>query len=255
VDLISDFLDVVGSLDKEAADDLREKQDKEIVLWRTWKDGGMQTQHMKPLLSSLRPLIYKQASVWSTNRDVPPASIRAEFVNAAVKAMESYDPNRGTKLSTHIRNQLQQAQRFVTTYQNSARIPETRIYGIGKFNNAEQRLSETLGRPPSQIELADELKWSPRKVETLQREIKKSLPSSQFKSDPTEHVPSRQQEIMRLLPYELSAEEKAVFEYVYGVGGKPRLAPGQIAQKLNMSSPKVSRLKNSIAKKYSEYVK
>ena len=64
---------------------------------------------------------------------------------------------------------------------------------------------------------------------------------------------SRHNEIMRLLPYELGPDEKQVFEYVYGIGGKPKLEPGQIAQKLAMSSSKVSRIKKSIAIKYSKY--
>ena len=67
-------------------------------------------------------------------------------------------------------------------------------------------------------------------------------------------TPSRHNEIMRLLPYELNAEERQVFEHLFGVGGKPKLEPGQIAQKLNMSAPKVSRLKKSISEKYARYV-
>ncbi len=58
---------------------------------------------------------------------------------------------------------------------------------------------------------------------------------------------------MRLLPYELNTDERAVFEHLYGVGGKTRKSPGQIAKKLKMSAPKVSRLKRAIAKKYEQY--
>ena len=251
---VEDFLSFC-SLEKVAVEDLRERQGKELEMWHTWNNNGRKQEHMRPLLDSMRPLIQKHIKVWSSVRDVPPAAIKAEFTNQAVKAFENFDPNRGVKLSTFVTGQMKQAQRFITTYQNSARIPESRVYSIGTLNNAEQQLSETLGRAPTQIELADKLKWSQKKVGTLQSEIKKSYPASQFVSEAATYTPSRQQEVLRLLPYELSPDERAVFEHIYGVNGKEKLQPGDIATKLKMSAPKVSRLKAAIAAKYDSYIK
>jgi DNA-directed RNA polymerase specialized sigma subunit len=251
---VEEFLDFCG-LEKVAVEDLRERQGKELDMWHTWNNNGRKQEHMRPLLESIRPLIQKHVKQWSSVRDVPPAAIKAEFTNQAVKAFEEFDPNRGVKLSTFVTGQMRQAQRFITTYQNSARIPESRIYSIGTLNNAEQQLTESLGRSPTQIELADKLKWSQKKVGTLQSEIKKSYPASQFVSEAATYTPSRQQEVLRLLPYELSPDERAVFEHIYGVNGKDKLQPGDIAKRLNMSAPKVSRLKSAIAIKYDSYIK
>jgi DNA-directed RNA polymerase specialized sigma subunit len=132
---------------------------------------------------------------------------------------------------------------------------ENRVYGIGAFKSATQRLTDTLGRAPTQLELADELQWSPRKVNMLQSEVKVSLPTSQFSADVASTIPSRQQEILKLLPYDLSPDEKAVFEHIYGINGKEKLSPGDIATKLNMSAPKVSRIKLAIANKFEGYLK
>jgi len=251
---VEDFLNFCG-IEKVAVDDLRDIQSKELEMWHTWNNNGRTQEHMRPLLNSMRPLIQKHIKQWSSVRDVPPAAIKAEFTNQAVKALENFDPNRGVKLSTFLTGQMRQAQRFITTYQNTARIPESRVYSVGKLNNAEQQLSETLGRPPTQLELADKLQWEPRKVGILQSEIKKTYPTSHFASDAAAYTPSRQQEIFRLLPYELSSDERAVFEHIYGLNGKQQLSPGAIAVKLNMSAPKVSRLKAAIAEKYEKYVK
>jgi DNA-directed RNA polymerase specialized sigma subunit len=251
---VEDFLSFCG-IQKVAVDDLRERQGKELEMWHTWNNNGRKQEHMRPLLESIRPLIQKHVRQWSSVRDVPPAAIKAEFTNQAVKAFENFDPNRGVKLSTFVTGQMKQAQRFITTYQNSARIPESRIYSVGTLTNAEQQLSESLGRAPTQLELADKLQWSAKKVGMLQSEIKKSYPASQFVSEAATYTPSRQQEILRLLPYELSSDERAVFEHIYGVNGKEKLSPGAIAIKLNMSAPKVSRLKSAIAEKYDEYAK
>lgn len=254
MDPIRDFLDVRDGLEKQAIDDLRDRQKREMEMWDKWRSKGMRKNYLRSLMKSFKPLINSEANKWATrNRDIPPAAIRAEFNNQFVNALKTYDPNRGAALNTHIRHQLKKARRFVTTYQNPGRIPENRVYQIGQLQNAEQRLDEQFGRPATQLELSDELKWSPKQVGILQQEIRKARPTGSFESDPSTYMPSRKSEILRMLPYDLSSEERQVFEYLHGVGGKPRLGPGQIARKLKMSAPKVSRLKRSIAEKYSQY--
>lgn len=253
-DPVHDLIDALDDLDKEAASDLRQRQKREMQMWEEWKQGGMQPTQLRPLIKSFKPLINSRANIFTSKiRDIPPAAIRAEFTNQFVQALQTYDPNRGAALNTHINHQLKKAQRFITTYQNPGRIPENRIYRIRELQDAEQRLDEKLGRQPTQLELSDELKWSPRQVGVLQKEVRKARPTGQFESDPSTYTPSRQKEIMRLLPYDLSHDERAVFEHLYGIGGKPKLGPGAIARKLGMSAPKVSRLKRSIAQKYAKY--
>ena len=252
MDPVSEFLSFSGGLYKEAVS--KEQRKQELEMWHTWNKNGRKQEDMRPLLNSMRPLILKEANSWARQRDIPPAAIRAEFTNQAVKGFETYDPTRAG-LHTHLTNQMLQARRFVVSNQNPARIVESRVYGIGDFNNAKQRLTDTLGRDPTQLELADELKWSPRKVKMMQSEIKVAVPASQFSADVASMVPSRQQEILRLLPYELTPDERAVFEHIYGIGGKAKLSPGEIATKLNMSAPKISRIKAAIAAKYEGYIK
>jgi DNA-directed RNA polymerase specialized sigma subunit len=256
VNALHDFLAFRDETCKQAAIDLTKKRQLELEMWNQWKTGGKKPEDLRPLLQSFKPLIHSHANMWYTRlRDVPPAAIRAEFTDQFVTALETYDPNKGAQLYTHITHRLKKANRFMTTYQNPGRIPENRTYRIGELRNAETRLGEKLGRGPTQLELADYLKWSPRQVGTLQKEVRKAYPTSGYESDPSAYSPPRHAEILRLLPYELDHEERQVFEYLYGIGGKPRLEPGEIARKLKMSSPKVSRIKLSIADKYSKYAK
>jgi len=253
MDPVTDFLDALGAT-KEAAEDRSGLRKDEVTMWQTWKDNGKKQADLKPLLASIRPFIMHEANKWARQRDVPPAAIKAEFTNHAVKALETYDPTKAA-LNTYLSHQMRRAHRFVTTYQNAARIPETRIYKVQPLKNATVKLEESLGRPPTSLELADELQWSPKKVEMLQREDRASLPTSHFEADPLTYSPSQQNETLRLLRYELTPEENAVFEHIYGFSGKQKLSPGAIATKLNMSAPKVSRLKKSISEKYDKYSK
>ena len=251
---VDSFLSDAKTIRKVATSDLRGRQRKEFELWEQWKTGGMQPQQLRPLIKSFKPLINHQANIFAGRvRDIPPAAIRAEFTNQFTNALQTYDPNRGTQLNTHIRHQLKKAQRFVTTYQNPGRIPENRIYKIHEMQTAAQELDEKYGRPPTTLEMADKLKWPPKQVDLLQKEVRKVHPIGHFESDPMTHIPSTQRATLRLLPYELSSDENAVFEHIYGLGGKARLEPGAIAKQLGMSAPKVSRLKKSIGKKFSQY--
>lgn len=254
MDPVREFLEFSSGIKKEAAEDLKGVQNKEFLLWKTWKDNGKKPEHLRPLLNSLRPFINSHANKWTTTRDVPPAAVRAEFMHHAVQALDTYDPSYGAQINTHVGNYLKKAQRFVTTYQNPARIPETRIYKTGAYKNALKVLEESYGRTPTHQEMADYLKWPVKQVETLHSEIRVALPQSRFAHDPGVVVRSREAEVLRLLPYELTPDEKLVFEHIYGIGGKPQLTPGQISAQLGISAPKVSRLKQSIAAKYKKYV-
>lgn len=247
--------------EKSASDILRRRQQFEVDQWAKWKQSGEDPDELRPLLASMKPLIRKQVNVFKGRvRDIPPAAIEAEFNRHAMTAFRTYDPNRGAKLSTHVRNQLQKAKRYVATHQNIAYIPEHRVWKIGEFQGAQGELEERFGREPTTDELSEHLKWSPNEVSRMRTELRRDLPTSGFVSpeggsiDPYSMMPSREREVLNLIEYELSPQEKLVFDYTYGRHGKPSMQPGQIATKLHFSPSKVSRLRKSIADKMQRHL-
>jgi len=251
-------------MDKEASArgrKLRARQSNEMEMWNAWNSQGRKPDDLQPLLKSLEPFLNRQMGVYQHRlRDIPPDVIRAEFQDRLVDGLASYDPNRGAKLNTHLNYQLLRAKRFVRTYQNPARIVEPRIRGITPLNTAEERLSERLGRTPTTAEVADEMRtqtkdpfWTQKQVGALQTELRAARPTGQLSADPSTIMPSRQREIMRLLPYELDDDEKGVFQRVYGTEGHRPMGTNDIAKQLGMSAPKVSRIKRQIAQKWDRY--
>jgi DNA-directed RNA polymerase specialized sigma subunit len=112
-----------------------------------------------------------------------------------------------------------------------------------------------LGREPTTNELADHLKWSEKEVMRVGADqSQKDLIETAFEGDPTAILPSRTAEVMRLVKYELTPEETLVYEYTLGVGGKPQLAPGQIAKTLGMSPSKVTNIRTKIYDKAKRYL-
>lgn len=247
---IEDFLALVDELDKEAASS-RAKKDHE--LWNQWDQNGRKPEDLEPLMKQMNPLINRAANVYSGKVNIPRSAVKAEFQIQAINAFNNYDPNRGAALGTHLTWQLKKGKRFISTYQNIGRIPETRIHHITTFKNARDELTDQLGREPSGQELATKLKWPLTQVSAMELELRKEVPTSTLQSDMTSLKPSKEGELLRLIQYDLTPEELSVYELLLGVNGKPQLKPGQIASKLNMSPSKVSRIKNSIGQKAKKY--
>ncbi len=232
----------------------QQQQSREAQMWQDWDQNGRKPKKLEPLMQSLEPFVAQQRRVYERRlRDIPPDVVRSEFEDHLVRGISSYDPNRGALLSTHLKHQLKRARRFVNTYQNPGRIVETRLSGITPMKAAQEKLERTLGREPTDGELAKSMGWSTTETSRLRKELRKAYPTGQFSLDPASTSPSKTKEILSLLPQELDPDENKVFQYVYGTQGKPQLGTNQIAGRLGMSAPKVSRLKLSIANKWKQY--
>lgn len=247
---VDDFFDELEEQEKNAA---QSRQLKDFNAWNQWQQNGKQEEDMEALLKQMDPLIRRASNVYAGKVNIPKSAIRAEFQIQAMKAFDKYDPNRGAALGTYLTWQLKKGKRFVSTYQNIGRIPETRIHHITTFKNARDELNDQLGREPSAHELADRLKWPVNQVGAMEAELRKEVPTSTLQADMTSLKPSHTGEVLRLVQYDLNPEEKLVYEYLLGVNGKPQLKPGQIARKLNMAPSKVSRIKLSVAGKVKRY--
>jgi DNA-directed RNA polymerase specialized sigma subunit len=230
-----------------------------MQMWQDWKESGEDPEKIKPLIASFQPVVKKQVNVYKGVVPIPPSALEAEFKNHLVTALRTYDPNRGAQLGTHVHNQMKRGKRFVVRYQNVGAIPEMRAYRITEFNTARSELGDKLGRDPTSLELADKLSWNPREVDRMTAELRPDIPTSSFRGpegeqwDPTVVMPSREMEVVRLMPASLKPEERAVFEYTFGLSGKPQMRPGQIATQLNMSPSKVARIRGKLATKVKDH--
>lgn len=247
---MSDLVDEFLELEKDAA---KYDAQKDLELWQTWLDQGKQPEDTEVLLNQFKGLIRSESNRFAGHLNIPPSAIHSQFQTQAMRAFETYDPNRGAKLSTHVKNQMQRGKRFVHTYQNLGRIPEPRIYKITDFKTNRQELEDKLGRPATAHEMADRMRWPVKQVVAMESEIRKEVPTSKFQGDIMEIKPSADAEVLRLIQYELSPDERAVFEYSTGANGKPMLKPGEISKKLHMPASKVSRLKLSVSNKIKQF--
>lgn len=246
IDVLDDFLSLIKSA-SQPKEQLKSTQRKELELWHNWNNNGRKPQHLKPLYDSYKPMLQREANKFRSV-EIPTSALNAELRKQFVNAVKTYDPKRGTQLNTWVQTNLQKSSRFVKTYQNLGKIPEGQISKIREYNQAKETLTNQLGYEPDTQTLADHLKWPTKRVVQLQKEMRQDLPVSGFQHDPAEVLTPKELEAVHILQYDnrLSPEERSVYEYTFGINGKPRLQPGEIAKKTNIHPSKVSRIRGKL---------
>ena len=227
--------------------DMSLKREAELQMWHDWNNSGRKPAKIEPLLASFKPLIESRAYSYKNRVEIPTAAIDAEYQKQFVNALKTYNPEKG-RLSSWVYGNLAKASRYIKTYQNVGKIPEERIGAITPYKQAYAELSDKLGTEPDSLSLAQHLKWPLKRVVTLQKEMREDLPVSGWEKDPYDVMASSDLETLRLVQYELSPEERTVYEYTFGMNGKPSLSPGDIAKKTKMHPSRVSRIRSKVRK-------
>lgn len=227
----------------------------ELDLWKKWKKSGEKPEHLDPILKSMSRVLYKRANEAGKGRvEVPSAAIDFDHKQQAVKALRSFDPSKGVKLTTWVTTNLKKSTRFIHNTQNLARITEPLAMKIGTFKAVKADLTERLGHEPDDHSMHEALVphgYSMKDIKRLNKEIRKSYVSGQGGLDDVQSAlnSSPDVEVIHLVIPQLTKSELAVHEYTFGLNGKAKLNPGAIAKKLKMDNSKVAKLRSSLWKK------
>jgi len=224
--------------------------ERELALWNQWTDNKS-PENLGMLLDFMNPVIQSNVNKFRA-APIPQSAINLEAKKWALKSFETYDPNKG-RLSTHTTNWLKKINRYVYGRQNVGYIPEERVIKLRTFENVRSNLESKLGREPSQIEVADELRWPLAEVERMEKEIRKDIAPTDVMSDFGFIQSDPSKEILNYIYYELSPQEQIVYDYSIGSHGKPKRQGAQIAAKLGVSQSKVSQIRKEIGEKMERY--
>lgn len=224
----------------------------DIALWKKWKASKNQND-LSALFKRLDPLIQSNVNKYSA-APIPRSALEAEGRKWALKAFEGFNPNMGVKLSTHVSNYLRKLYRYTVQHQNIGRIPEHRALQINSFKVGNTQLHDRLGRPPTNVELADHLAWPIKHVNEMTNSLRQDIAASTGMGEEGVDKFSPEMEVINLGYHSLTPEEQMIFDYQLGTHGKKKLAPGQIATTMKLSNSKVSKLRNSVAAKLQGYM-
>lgn len=235
---------------------MAERKFDEMESFGKWQATG-DKRHFQALYQSMKPLLDSAANKASYGSNLPKSAHEIWAAQSFMNALNTYKPNKEVTLQTHVYGAVhQKAKRLNYLYQNLGQISETRASQIGRYQNESANLVQELGRPPSAVELADRLDMSLKDVERLQKEVHKDLSLGGLEEEVIVESP-REEEILTYIYYELSNEERLVYDYAFGKHGKKRLGKAsgktdydKIATTVGFSVSKVRSLFNSIKSKY-----
>ena len=111
-----------------------------------------------------------------------------------------------------------------------------------------------MGKIPTVEEMAENLGWPLAEAKRMDSELRNDLTTQGFEEDPYALTPSKSEEVLRLAKYELTGNERAVYEHLTGFGRTKLTSTNEIAKALDMPDYQVSRLKNAIKKKLERYL-
>ena len=229
----------------------KSKRDAEDMrLWLRWKETGSE-EDLEALLDNFQGSVGAELKRWYA-APVPRSALIATANRNLMMAFNRYDPEnaKGATLNTFTSYYIRKMSDTVYKYQNVGRIPQNRITKVRRFQEAQEILRGELKREPSLQALSDELGWSLAETERMKSEMRRDLIASKnLNVDTLEDSMSEQGEeqlAIRMIYHDLDEIEKGVFEYTLGINGKEELSAGDIAKKLNISRPKVSRVRSKI---------
>lgn len=240
---------------KEAAK-INRKQ-REVDLWKHWKENGEQPQHLQPLLKLYDPVLNQKMRLWRAPT-VPEAAFKAELQTQLIKALKIYDPKYGAAINTHVESRLGKAKRYNNRYQNLMYIPEGISGKIGKLNTSREKLMEELGREPSIDELANHAGIPPKRVKTILDAQKKTVPMGRSAGEEnydygaggeaTAHEFEDQQIAIAasILPtlFPNKPDMHTLFGHVFGVNGHKQISStSDLARTMGKSQSQISRMK------------
>lgn len=234
------------------------KKDEELQLWNDWKSTG-DKKHFQKLYRGMGGLINTALKKSAYGSNLPQAAFKLEGAQQFYNALETFNPNKGANLATHVYRTVQEkAKRLNYTYQNIARRPERKdlgVYHITQFNNEVEVLKDNLGREPSNAEIADALGQPIKAVETFKTESRQDLSLNAE----TEHLTAADYgttdyDELSMHYYDMTPDEQNVFDYVGGFHGRPAILKSsgepdynRIGRLTGLPPTKVQKIRKTIA--------
>lgn len=237
------FIDDEEDLEKPIIPEKIDYKAKDMHLYNTWKESGSKKDLTK-LVTHLSPLIYREVS--RASGTLPTSALNAEGLNWTIKAIHTYDPDKGFALSTHVTNYLQRVRRMNYKYQHVAKLPENMKRDYNKYNTALTQLSDELNRDPTEEELAARLGWSKGVVVRFKQRVFSDLIDTDDEKPDQVVEFSDQNILMNNLMSRLTEDEKTILKY------KGKIPAPELAAKLGVNTNRLNYLQNKLVKKITD---
>ena len=214
-------------------------------------------ENMSKVVTALDPVLVTEAQRYPGPKDL----LHTKAKSLAIKAVRTYNPQKGAALRSWVVTQLQPLSRYGQRLR-PVQVPEAVIRQSAELNATTERLHDQLSRMPTNEELADELGISVDRVTKLQRRNKPTVSESQVTmvGDSEEGAPDLPAVIApKTVEYaaeaiyqDLDPRDRLIFDWKTGMHGREQLANQEIAARLGVTPALISQTSARIAKAIQE---
>jgi DNA-directed RNA polymerase specialized sigma subunit len=195
--------------------------------------------NLASVVGSLRPTI--DYALLSVNSKGDPL-LKAEAKLIAANAVESFDPDYGVDLKTHVTNSLQKLSRVARKHRSPINLPERHQIDSMSMNRAKDDFMESQGREPTIEELADKTGLSMKRIRKLNERQFQAITDSTLEGDEGFSESSDYtQDALDYVYQDSDYIDKKILEYKMGYSGAQPLDGATIAAKLDINPSQVSR--------------
>lgn len=230
---------------------MRRLKSEDQAAWEAWRSNRTD-MNLQKLLQQMNPIIQNEVNRWAGAVARP--VLETEAKNLAVEAFQTFNPDMGAALATHVTNRLKKLSRTAYAHQSISRMPEYQVLKYQTFNNAKSVLADNLGREPTVDELADELGWSRPALTRFQTSLRKEFLES---GTPPPIFDKNEEDdgMVAFVFHDLPPVQQKIFEFSTGWGGAPQLDSKEIMKKLKLSQGQLSYQKRLLVNRFGSQLK
>ena len=235
--------------------------EQEIKLARQIRRGDQRAR--TEMVSANLRLVVKIARDY-VNVGLPLLDLISEGNIGLMKAVERFDPRKGSKLSTYASWWIRQSiKRALANQTKTIRLPIHLVEKIGKIRRVSSQMTEELGREPTDEELAEEIGLSSSKITALKSAALRpasldepiqdgesfqysDIVSDEESDNPFETLRDKDllEEIDEVLEV-LDNRERAIIDMRFGLDGQDPKTLEEIGVNLGVTRERIRQLQNA----------
>ncbi|MFC1453593.1 sigma-70 family RNA polymerase sigma factor [Verrucomicrobiota bacterium] len=212
-------------------------------------------ENLSGLVDNLSPVITSEIQRYKG----PKILLRGQAKLLTIKAIKNYNPKYGAALSSWVVSQLQPLNRYSHNLKPIG-VSELNTRKAAEINNVTNKLTSKLGRMPTDIELADDIGISTKKINKIRNQVKPVMTEGELAVDDVDNERTFEPALSTVntlglakdIVYKnLPEKHRIVFDLKTGIKGQV-LSNKVIAKQLGVSPSMVTQMSNDIAKKIIE---